>query len=121
MTSYVVRIDEKGRILLPKEIRKSFKSSATIAWESQTSCGKIYPSNPRVVTVEVDVTFEPDEATMKFVWKHEVALLYLGICPENGWYTIRLIGKEDDVRRVLLTWGWDDEEAKDLIEEGDPK
>lgn len=119
MNVYDVHVDNKGRLLLPKQIRKLFLSGARIIHDGYNGRMAIEPLIKGQVTAEVDVVDDPS-SLVNDAWSHKVAIRPAGICEENGYPIVRCVGQYDDVRDLLVSWGYPIEDFEEfLVKEGE--
>ena len=114
MNAYDVHVDNKGRLLLPKQIRPLFLSGARIIHDGYDSRMMLEPLKRGQVTVEIDVESDPIDL-VKQAWSFKVAIRPAGICQENGYPIVRCVGQYEDVRSLLNEWGYPEEDFEDLI------
>lgn len=114
MKCYDVHVDNKGRLLIPKEIRPMFLSGARIIYDGYSSRMAIEPLIRGQVTAEVEVVSDPSDLVEE-AWLHKVAIRPAGICKDNGYPLVRCIGEYNDVRDLLDSWGYPAEDFEEYI------
>lgn len=119
MNVYDVHVDNKGRLLLPKQIRKLFLSGARISHDGYNDRMTIEPLIRGQVTAEIEVVSDP-ASLVNEAWAHKVAIRPAGICEDNGYPLIRCVGQYNDVRDLLDSWGYPAEDFEEyLVKEGE--
>ena len=118
MNVYDVHVDNKGRLLLPKQIRKLFLSGARIIHDGYNSRMMLEPLIRGQVTAEVDVDLDQSELVEQ-AWACKVAIRPTKI-RWNGYPTVRCVGQYNDVRDLLDSWGFPAEDFEEyLVKEGE--
>ena len=112
MKIYDIMIDNRGRLLLPKQIRALFASGARITQRDHTDKFDLEPLLRDVIDAEVDVICDP-ASLVNQAWTFNVSIIPVG--EENGNAVIRCHGKYNDVRSFCSSLGYPEEDFDILI------
>lgn len=116
MSVYDCKTDNRGRILLPIQIRKRFEGGARITSRPDSDIMSLEPLVKGRVTAEVDIFCEPQEIVTQ-AWHYKVAFVPVG--EENGNAVIRVTGSYNDVRSFCGSLGYPEEDFDEYLVEGE--
>ena len=114
MSTYYVKIDEKGRILLPKAMRSMFEKYVKIEHEEGSNVATLTSLKRGFVVAEADVINSAYELVQQ-AWQHNVTLMPVGTT--NGNDVIHVYGQYADVKRYFETLGYDKDFDDYIVEE----
>lgn len=101
MNGYDVKMDSKGRILIPIQIRNLFINGARIV-DNGTDIFELRPINNEIVIAEIDVVSDLKDLCAD-AWRLNVVVIDVGY--DNGLHTIRAKGQYDSVREFAAIHG----------------
>ena len=110
---YDLRLDSRGRAVLPKELKKLYASGFRITTKDGSDIASIEPLDRGMVCAEFDSIISPEELSPQ-AWGFNVSIRPLGKT-ENGDHDILATGMYNDVRSFLASVGIPEEDFDEFL------
>lgn len=98
------KLDDKGRITIPKEFRGRLREGGVARWDESTGSLRIDPMAKKKAYVEIDVICEPEDL-LRAAWAAKVAIVPVG--EANGNAVLGCYGEYEALRGFCEYVGYD--------------
>lgn len=110
---YDLKLDSRGRMVLPKDLKKLYASGVRITTNPTTDIATIEPLDRGMVCAEFDSIVSPEELSPQ-AWNFNVSIRPLGKT-ENDDFDILATGVYNDVRSFLASVGIPEEDFDEYL------